>query len=1247
MTYALKHVSIRVPWHDTGWDGRVCAAPRLNGACLKLKRIAEDRDDDAEESIAGQSIKDIPQARWPACIAERVGFMAPFEYVREADHPYNRGPDTSHGHFKRTALRHPKYSAPAVPFAWMLVDAMEALGEQYSLDVQAEREPDLGFKTQWIQDHLNQTALLDCFAGHLKPKHSLCFFYAKQVPFVEDTAGGRILIGVGRVLNVGAAQEYTYTTSDLNGKLRSMLWERMIQHSIRPDFNDGFLLPYHAAIQKAAEDPDFDAASIVAFSPADRLPEFSHASQLVSHDGAIASLLACADSLRKAKGVLSGPWDQCLQWIDARLGELWKARGPCPGLGSALSAFGLEFGTFVARALAEKAGDNADPWPLIDKMFADPNKHLPAPLAEGIGKSMRVKWARLPDERRALLKLVSRFEITREQAVAVYVQEERAKVGIETGDAALLANPYLLYETTRLTGDPVSLWTVDRGVFPDEVIRKKHPLPEPSALDAGTDARRVRAFTVKVLEDAADAGNTLLPQSQVVLGIRALPLQPPCEVDADLMNVAKDGFEFAVTELAMSNGAPALQLGRLTEVGTTIRVAIDKRVKGKRITLAADWRKLLDKHLAAQSLGKADELEGAARAEKTIALKELAEARLSVLIGPAGTGKTTLLSVLCSHPKVEAGGVLLLAPTGKARVRMEQSTRNLDLKGYTIAQFLSPHRYDGTTGRYRLSDQPTEAGAHTVIVDEASMLTEEMFAALIQALKGVHRLILIGDPRQLPPIGAGRPFVDVVQHLAPAGVTEKFPRVGPGYAELTIRRRQAGEDREDLQLAEWFSGSPIAPGEDDVFDKVIRTGQSPHVRFVQWETSDDVRLRLIDVLVSELKLKGPNDIAGFDATLGGEPWNDMRFFNPRRGEKPGAAETAEGWQILSPVRSAAHGVPDLNRWIHKKFRHAMIDAARQEGWHRKYPKPMGQEEIVYGDKVINVVNTDPNLWWNKHRKVYPAKDGAYIANGEIGVAVGFFWRKGLPDLRKKLEVEFASQPGYKYDFTSRDFGEESNAVLELAYALTVHKAQGSEFGTVILVLPNPCRLLSRELLYTALTRQKDRIVILHQGPRSELRKYSSDDRSETARRLTNLFNTPSPVAINGQFFEEYLIHRTSRGEMVRSKSEVIIADQLANKGIEYGYERPLTIDGATKYPDFTVEDMESGSTYYWEHCGMLHVPSYRRRWEEKLAWYRAHRILPQEEGGGEIGTLIITRDEANGSIDSAKITKLIKGVFNL
>ena len=1238
MTYPKKHISIRVPWHDVGWDGRVCKNPRLNGSCLKLKRIGQERNDIAEEAVAGQTLADLPQDKWPCCVAERVAFMSPFEYTRIANHPYKHTSEGSHGHFAPTALRHPAYSAPAVPFAWMLREAMEELGEEHGLDVQAVREPKLGFTTQWIQNKDNQKALLDCFCGHIKPQESLCFFYAKQVPFVENAGARRILVGVGRVLNVSPCVEYEYSTKDLKGKLRSTLWERMVQHSIRPNFKDGFILPYHAALELADDNPAFDPSSLAAFSPDDRLLEFSHASQLVTHDAAIASLLSCAESLKKAHGVLAGPWERCLNWIDCRVGELWKARGPCPGIASALCAFGIDFGTFIARLVLDKVGENVDPWPMVDKVLRDPSNYLPSDLARGIGTTMQAKWSRLPDERRDLLKLLSRFEISREQATTIYVQEERKAAHIDCSDQTILANPYLLYETTRLTSNSISIWTVDRGIFPDETIRKEHPLPEPTALDAGTDARRVRALSVKILEDAADSGNTLMPQEQIVLAIRNLDIKPGCDVDGDLIDVAKDIFVDAIAETPLADGKSALQLVRLSEMGKVIRSAIQKRVKGKRLIVEADWKSLLDTHLDIHGVSSSDELEEKAREEKTAALKELAESRLSVLIGPAGTGKTTLLSVLCSQPQIAQGDILLLAPTGKARVRMEQSTSDLKLKGFTVAQFLSSDRYDASTGRYRLSQKAAEAGARTVIVDEASMLTEEMLAALIQALKGVHRLILIGDSRQLPPIGAGRPFVDVTKYLAPENVTETFPRVGPGYAELTIRRRQAGEEREDLRLAEWYSGSPIAPGEDDVFDKVVRTGKSKHVSFVQWDSSDELREKVIAVIVEELGLGGPDDILKFDESLGGKDWNGMRFFNF------GAAEQSEGWQILSPVRTGPHGVPDINRLIHKQFRQELIDASRVPR-RRKYPKPMGPEEIVYGDKVINLVNTDPKLYWNRHRKVYPEKDNSYIANGEIGMAVGFFWKNGLPDLRYKLEVEFSSQPHFKYDYTSRDFSEEANPVLELAYALTVHKSQGSEFGTVILVLPNPCRLLSRELLYTALTRQKNRVVILHQGARGDLRKYSSDDRSETARRLTNLFEAPSPIYIDGRFFEENLIHRTSIGEMVRSKSEVIIADRLSDLKVDYLYEYPLTIEGVTKYPDFTIEDIESGRTFYWEHCGMLHVPNYRSRWEKKLNWYKDNGILTHEEGGGENGTLIVTNESTRGGISSQDIERIIRTVI--
>jgi hypothetical protein len=213
--------------------------------------------------------------------------------------------------------------------------------------------------------------------------------------------------------------------------------------------------------------------------------------------------------------------------------------------------------------------------------------------------------------------------------------------------------------------------------------------------------------------------------------------------------------------------------------------------------------------------------------------------------------------------------------------------------------------------------------------------------------------------------------------------------------------------------------------------------------------------------------------------------------------------------------------------------------------------------------------------------------------------------------------------------------------LELAYALTIHKAQGSEFNTVFLILPKSPLMVTRELLYTALTRQKAKVVVLHQGEALELQKLSSEKFSTTARRLTNLFRPPKPVDVQGTFLEERLIHRTARGEAVRSKSEVIIADHLFHKKVLYRYEQALTLSGVTKYPDFTVTDDDAGRTYFWEHCGMLHEPSYQRRWKQKKDWYRENGILPQEEGGGPNGILIVTEDSANGGISSSEILRVV------
>ena len=1254
--YLLRHLSIRVPWHDSGWDGRVCSSPADNMSCLVLKGIGPKRDDVVETKHCGESLEVIPESERPCCVNERGFFMAPFEFTRRKKHPYSETSPETHGHFRETVLRQPSFSADAIPFRWMQkperwMDEKRAtkpdFRDVYRLDLDPEREPDLSFDKGWFQQRDNHAALLDCFFGHIRPIDSLCFFYAKRTPLVDDAR--RVIVAVGSVRHVAQSHEYRYEMAAEEAPLRALLWERLIQHSIRPDpeggFTDGFLLPYHQALAHADENPDFDPASVVAFAPEDRREEFSYVSEHVTHDGAIGALLSCAAAIREAAKHLAGPWDRYLRWIDTELGRLWKLRGPCPGLGAALSAFGIDLGVFVAYDLARHVGHNEDPWPVVDRMFKEPKSLLSAAGAKLIGKEHQAVWKGFAEDRRDLLKLVSRFEITPEQAKLIFVEEIRNNSSITCTDRELLDNPYRLFEITRTTTEPISLATVDRGLFPESIIRDKHPLPAPSHVATATDVRRIRAWSVQTLEIAAASGDTLLPRADVITAIRDMEHRPECPVTGDLMKVAEQGFAAEIELVPLSDKTAGFQLLWLAACTKLIRTEFTKRLNGKPHAIESDWMKLLAEPSALGPVPPVDKREVRSRTEKAAALKFLAEGRVSVLIGPAGTGKTTLLSVLCGQETIANGGVLLLAPTGKARVRMEQSAKkkNLSLAGQTVAGFLlESGRYVPETGQYRILGPNAPKGkiVDTVIIDEASMMTEEMLAAVLEAVGGAKRIILVGDHRQLPPIGPGRPFADMVKHLQPERIESIFPKVGKGYAELTLNWRQ-GPSAPDTRLAAWFAGTDPGPGEEGIFADVAAMGPSDRIQIQSWATAEECHALVLNVLQRELKLSGPNDILGFDKTLGGTESKGACYFN-RTWDKGGVSDSAEAWQILSPVRAMPHGVAGVNRLIHRHFRSKGVEWARAR--YRKTPKPLGPEEIVYGDKVINVANQ--RRWW----EIYP-EDGCakYVANGEIGIAVGQFKGpqakyKGFP---WKLEVEFTSQPRFTYGYTERDFSDEGEAPLELAYALTVHKAQGSEFGMVILVLPNPCRLLSRELLYTALTRHRNRVVILFQGDAADLRNYSRSEYSETAKRLTNLFTPPQPIIVKERRYDGKHIHRTARGELVMSKSEVIIANELHGRGIDYAYEKELRFGaGRVCKPDFTIEDAASGLTVYWEHCGMLDDAEYAERWERKKKWYRENGVFPLVEGSGPNGILVETSDDPRIGFDTLAIMKHIDTLFS-
>lgn len=1245
------HVSIRVPWHDDGWAGTICKAPRENTSCLVLPRIATGRNDDREEGCSGRRWDTLASEEMPACVAERASFMAPFELTRSVSHAY-AATSKKHSHFQPTPFPCPTYSAACVPFRWMLkrnVDGYRTkqgtvigIQEQYELGYDVRQEPDLGFKTSWVQEKENQLALLDTFFGAVRKDESLCFFYAKRTPLSEDNR--RVLIGVGRVAGVGPAVEYRYDTD--SPPLRCVAWERNIAHSIRPSFEDGFLIPYQQIVALAEEDASIRLEDFVAFAPDDRRAEFSYTAEHVSHDGAIASLLVCAAALETIATKVDFPLRAALDWIDQQLNRLWKMRGPCPGLGSALIAFGIQRGNLVAYAIAahqaRSESENEDPWPVFEQLLDDPSA-TGADLKDHLGAGYRDVWKKLPGERRALLQLLSRFELTASQAMRFFQPTERTKARYTATDRELLENPYLIFELDRTVADPVSIATVDRGLFPDAIVRELHPVPAPSVLDGEVDWRRVRAFVVDTLELAKAEGHTLLPRDWVIERVRARSIRPACPLSQDVTGACEDRFAPALTRIELSDGSPGYQLTELATVGATIRDAVEKRLRGKRHSGQQPWRRLVDAEFDPDTKGKGDADEDRARTEKAAALEEVFSSRVSVLVGPAGTGKTKLLKILCSVPQVEGGGVLFLAPTGKARVRIESQTQR---KGaLTIAQFLVRlGRYDGTTGRYRLAppDAKKEEGFKTVIIDECSMLTEEQLAAVFDAVKGVERFILVGDPRQLPPIGSGRPFVDVIRKLAPVDIEGRLPAVAPGYAELRVSRRQTGAGRDDLLLAHWFSGRPTDPGADEIWNRLESGGVvSSHLELVRWDTPDELDARILEKLENELRKEGQSDEEWFELAIGGNLHEGYMYFFAGRDGKRGAASKVDDWQVLSPTRAQRHGVDAINRRIQERYRKRIIEWSEPKNyWMRKIPKRMGPQGIVWGDKVINVQNS-----YREPDDVYPKpSDDLFIANGELGVVVGEYKYKGDTFMPKNLQVEFWSTPSYVVKFKSFEFRDEASSPLELAYALTVHKTQGSEFGITFVVLPNPCRLLSRELLYTALTRQKNKVVVLHQGDVRALKRFASEHDSDIARRLTNLFCAAAPVKFEDRFFERGLIHRTARGrELVRSKSEVIVADLLDGLGIDYSYEQQLN----GKYPDFTVDDAESGEKVYWEHLGLLHDASYRLRWESKLSWYRAQGILPFGEGGGPNGTLVWSEDQPNGAIDAEAMKNLMRRVFKL
>ena len=232
----------------------------------------------------------------------------------------------------------PAYSLEAVPYRWtnreLAFDVAETWGIRLEPELEDAADSAMGWSSSWLQDRRNQLRMLDSFFSAVQPNRSLVFIYAKDVPLLEDRQPGtRVLVGVGRVTQpVDPSVEWSYAEPPAPGQLRSVLWERAVHHSIRPDFQDGFLLPYQALLS----DPHLageDLSRFVALAPAEAFNEFSYVWRARGarrgHCGSLRAREGRRPTPRCGRRPLGPGCRVALRSAGRRLGDAWAL--PWPG----------------------------------------------------------------------------------------------------------------------------------------------------------------------------------------------------------------------------------------------------------------------------------------------------------------------------------------------------------------------------------------------------------------------------------------------------------------------------------------------------------------------------------------------------------------------------------------------------------------------------------------------------------------------------------------------------------------------------------------------------------------------------------------------------------------------------------------------------------------------------------------------------------------------------------------------------
>lgn len=445
--------------------------------------------------------------------------------------------------------------------------------------------------------------------------------------------------------------------------------------------------------------------------------------------------------------------------------------------------------------------------------------------------------------------------------------------------------------------------------------------------------------------------------------------------------------------------------------------------------------------------------------------------------GGPGTGKTAVVGALV-RGWLEAGitpaRIALAAPTGRAARRLTDALRRdlaslptpttaetaaTDLAGSTLHRLLEFDRAGNHFRRHRFNPLAVDA----VVVDEVSMIDVRLMAALLEATPETARLVLIGDPEQLPPVDVGEVLADLISQAPQPEYSAAFARLAA--AAQLAPPPVANGPRERLlcdrvvRLERNYRASPalqrlaaaVRAGHTGEF-VAIEAGP-PDALFLedveggQWLPADDPQQPAWPAIVDRW-LRRHYLTAG----PGGLPTYFQRVeqLQARPSSAWSAPECRADWQalfagleaarILTAVRQGPFGCETLNRYLQQRLQHMR--------GHRRY-------DLFFPGLPILVTENDP--------------DGQ-LYNGDVGL-----WMVDSDGLR---QVVFIAENGI------RQVPETALPAVEPAFAMTIHKSQGSEFDRVLVVLPaDPThRLLRRELLYTAVTRARRAVFVYGAQP---------------------------------------------------------------------------------------------------------------------------------------------------------------------